>query len=1213
MVVEAAPIAWSNTTTTENLNLGGNWVGGVAPGPSDIATFDGTATGPFTPISTAAFSVQEIQFLVNTPYTITVGTGQTMTSQLGVLNSGTQMQFISVPATSSFIFINGSGDIGNTSLVTYNANGNGSAITFANSTTIGNGAGSGIYNIQGLTSAATLSFMGASDLGTSPGAPAFLNLSNNAVLSVSSTNANTSSPIVDLQSGANFNVTTNTSLGSLTGDSTSFGTIGTGVTLTEGSLNAFGTFAGNISGGGGFIKVGSGTYAITGTNSYLGGTFVNAGTLSGNTTSLQGNITDSATLVFNQSTTGTYAGVISNGTSNGNVTITGGGTVTFTGANIYSGLTTVDTLTTLEGSTKSVQGNITNNGTVIFDQSISGIASGNYSGVMGGTGKLVLDSTNNGTVILTAANGFTGGITINSGTLQGNSFTIPNSVAHPGSIQMNNGIGSALPSNVTFNQTLYGIYDGSIKGTGSLTLTGGSTLILADGFGPYNYNGGTTILSGTLQGSTNTIQGNIFDGGNVTFNQNFDGTYSGTISNLTSPSQAGSVTIAGTGIVTFSGANSYSGGTTINLGSTLQGTTTSIQGNILDNGRLIFNQGFDGTYAGNISGTTGSVLLAAADTGTVTFTGINSYSGGTTILGGTLKGDTNSLQGNIVDNSNLIFDQKFDGTYAGQLSGISSATFTKRGKGVLTLTGNDGAFLGSTFINEGKLKLGNNQLGGNVFVNSSGALTGVGTLLGNLTINSGGRLSPGNSIGTINVLGNFVQNNGSFYDVQVDTSGASTLTNISGTATINGGTVVATPINGALVDFKYDILHAAGGVIGTYSGVQSTNPIFLPSLLYGPNDVFLVFATNFIAVARTSNEQNVANQIDSIKNPTPAEIALLDSIASLSFDQIRNALNQLSGEQYTSLIDLSEITGRRFLRELYDPIRFNALNREYRDPCGESTSLEVWTDFQGGRDFLRGDSNSKGFSGHHYDYAIGAQQYYGQDWTFGMAANYEHDELTFALGGNAQLNTGQAAIYGAYNRSFFYLLSDLVVGYSSCSVKRRIVFGTTDLTARGNGHIYQGVAYAEGGINLHGSGFLVQPFVGVEVGSYRFSEINETGTGVVDLTIHGHSVVSPFSRLGLHVTTEQPLSGICDAIYLSLDVAWLHRFRRDDGNIHVLFQDFGSEFVIDGTHLRRGGFEGALQLSHPFCDIYNLYVEISGQRWDRFATLAGTVGIQAVW
>jgi outer membrane autotransporter protein len=79
----------------------------------------------------------------------------------------------------------------------------------------------------------------------------------------------------------------------------------------------------------GILEVqGLGTLALTGANTYSGGTNILSGTLTGNTTSLQGNIADNASLIFNQTTSGTYAGVLS---GTGSLTVQGPGAVTLTG------------------------------------------------------------------------------------------------------------------------------------------------------------------------------------------------------------------------------------------------------------------------------------------------------------------------------------------------------------------------------------------------------------------------------------------------------------------------------------------------------------------------------------------------------------------------------------------------------------------------------------------------------------------------------------------------------------------------------------------------------------------------------------------------------------------------------------------------------------------------------------------------------------------
>ena len=71
-------------------------------------------------------------------------------------------------------------------------------------------------------------------------------------------------------------------------------------------------------------------------------------------------------------------------------------------------------------------------------------------------------------------------------------------------------------------------------------------------------------------------------------------------------------------------------------------------------------------------------------------------------------------------------------------------------------------------------------------VGPNGLVGGTGTLPAT-TIN-GGTLSPGNSIGTLTVQGNFVQNGGT-YQVEVNPAGQNDRVNVTGTATINGGTV----------------------------------------------------------------------------------------------------------------------------------------------------------------------------------------------------------------------------------------------------------------------------------------------------------------------------------------------------------------------------------------------------------------------------------------
>jgi autotransporter-associated beta strand protein len=86
------------------------------------------------------------------------------------------------------------------------------------------------------------------------------------------------------------------------------------------------------------VKDGTGTWILSGSNTYSGGTIVSAGSLIGTSTSLRGAIANNAMVEFSQATSGTYAGLMS---GSGSLTKTGSGLLTLTGSNAVSGSTTV--------------------------------------------------------------------------------------------------------------------------------------------------------------------------------------------------------------------------------------------------------------------------------------------------------------------------------------------------------------------------------------------------------------------------------------------------------------------------------------------------------------------------------------------------------------------------------------------------------------------------------------------------------------------------------------------------------------------------------------------------------------------------------------------------------------------------------------------------------------------------------------------------------
>ena len=592
------------------------------------------------------------------------------------------------------------------------------------------------------------------------------------------------------------------------------GTLGSGNVVNNATLQ-FDRFdnvtaANAISGTGALVKLGAGTLTLTGTNTYSGGTTVSAGTLAGTTSSLQGAIVNNAAVRFDQSTNGTYAGTMS---GTGSLAKAGNGTVTLTGANTYTGGTTISGgILQLGngGTTGSITGNVLNNGTLAFNRSDTVT----FGGTISGSG--ALDKLGGGTLILTADNTYSGVTTIAAGTLQLGNGGTTGSIA--GNV-LNNGI-------LAFNRSDDIVFAGNIDGSGAISYMGPGRVTLT---GTIANTGGTVLAGGTVEAGSDAALGAAgatltFAGGTLQATASFTvgrpvnlitggGTFNTAGNTLTvsgNVTGAGGLTKTSLGTLILSGISSYTGGTTVS-GGILQGTASSLQGDILNNASVVFDQSGNGTYAGAMSGTGGLTIQGG---GTITLAGANSYSGGTTVNGGILQGTTTSLQGNILNNAAVTFDQASFGTYAGTMSGTGSLTFA--GDGQYTLTGNN-SYTGSTTISAGSLFINGDQSAatGLTTVAAGATLGGTGTIGGSVDVAGGGTLTAGTSPGTLTINGNLSLSSGSrlAYEFgQANTPGGplNDLINVGNNLTLAGTLDIAVSPGGAFDVGIYRLLNYGG-------------------------------------------------------------------------------------------------------------------------------------------------------------------------------------------------------------------------------------------------------------------------------------------------------------------------------------------------------------------------------------------------------------------
>jgi autotransporter-associated beta strand protein len=428
------------------------------------------------------------------------------------------------------------------------------------------------------------------------------------------------------------------------------------------SLSA--TYSGVLSGTGSLTYNNLGTLDLTGNHTYTGGTNIQNGTLkfSGGQANASGNfitLTGASTLVFNTTDiftqhTGTplYTITLNNGTTltNGGLVYNVLGPLTLSGGTI-----SYNTGSPAGGKAFAFKNTVTVNGSItstisgdgfelgaagvsavtfdVFDGSadhdllISGVLRNGANTAWNGFQASALTKAGSGKMVLSGANSYTGGTNLNGGILT---------------------LASA----------------GAIGSSGTISL-GGGTL-------QYSSNN-TTDYSGRFSTASNQAYSIHTNGQNVTF-----------ASALTSAS--GTLTKLGTGVLTLTGANTYSSITTISEGS-LQignGSTTGTlgSGNVTNNATLIFNRSNDLAVSNLISGT-GAVTKNGA--GILTLSAANTYSGATTISAGELR-----VNGSIASSSGVTVSSGATLSGTGTLSSTTVSGIHAPGTspGVQTISGN---------------------------------------------------------------------------------------------------------------------------------------------------------------------------------------------------------------------------------------------------------------------------------------------------------------------------------------------------------------------------------------------------------------------------------------------------------------------------------------------------------------------------------------------
>ena len=441
----------------------------------------------------------------------------------------------------------------------------------------------------------------------------------------------------------------------------------------------------------------------------------------------------------------------------------------------------------------------------------------------------------------------------------------PTIAGNTGGVKITGGEGLVINSGTIWGTNNDGVYlgdGGSVYNKRNGTISGGNNGVEIYGDTGYVSNEGNISSAPTLISSSPTVSsagiqapiggnGVYMDLGGTVDNKHH-GTISGTINGVEIEGGQGyvsndgdisseiitpdSVSSSGKSIALISGSGVYlgDGGTVDNKG---HGSIEGYDGygiQISGGAGVVENSGY--IYGGN-----GIAIL------------LDNYSNSVTLkTGSDVEGD---IVGGITGTNVAILQGH--GTFGYNFTNFQTLTMGQWGNN-WNLTGNS-TFSSNVTVLSGLLRI-NGELTTPLLIVSNtvdnlrdAGLGGSGVING--IVDNYGYISPGNSPGTLTIIGSLT-NSGDYY-ADLPPTGNYDQILVSGTTTINGGWVygqLTRQIYGS--NTVYILLTSTNGVTGTYDGSSITPNLFLSStLLYDANDVYLdLRRSKFSTVAQTYNQ-----------------------------------------------------------------------------------------------------------------------------------------------------------------------------------------------------------------------------------------------------------------------------------------------------------------------------------------------------------------------
>jgi len=664
---------------------------------------------------------------------------------------------------------------------------------------------------------------------------------------------------------------------------------------------------------------------------------------------------------------------------------------------------------------------------------------------------------------------------INAGTIIGNVQMIPTAnnyvaLSAGGSIQGDLEIGSNSDSSLVLNGGTGTTQSYSQAVTGTTTFAG-SLVKKGDGTWVIDNDELTTspiiILGGTLQIGDGATKGSIgqydvnIDGGELMFNRSDAVTFDGNILAGDAPAYYGTLVQVGTGTLTLLASHQ------------IQPTSITIERGTLQ---------IDNT--GNLPGDPSSTAIYNVD----------KY----------------ELHAGVVNDGLLVFNSNLNIFYGGAISGTGSVT--QDGSNNLILEAVN-TYSGGTTINNGVL-LAKQMVPGNVTVGEAGVLGRLADdFLDVWMVGVAGNLS---NAGKVFVQRQNITVGGNYTNASTGTLAVSlgSKLEVTGTATLNGGTLEVTGANSGYVNNTHtNVLTAGGGVNGTFTQlIKDTGVVFTATAInYDANSVWLdttglnvTTAAAGNGVGYTAASMGGAQRVQGAFEQLDQKISA-GNLSGVSADFLHSAGQfQQAPTLQAAQASLQSLSGQ--LHAASASMTFqaidassHALSDRFDNLLAKGAGFGMWThSLSIGGDMARAGFNDVGFQLN--GWLVGSDRQIGRSGVAGYAFSQSQGQqrLDQSLDHDNSRRTEGMLYAGSLNGNW-YTQGRVGFGHFQQDVSRRVLLGNSTQGVRTQYDGSYDVAYGESGLHFNPGHSQVTPFVDVEyarIGRDGFAEQGAGGFGL---------------------------------------------------------------------------------------------------------------------